>query len=529
MDAETPATSSSAKQVTGGLGVAALIGMAGCDLIRGRVQQVTGRVHAEYAALPNTPSALEARHVLNRAAFGAKPGEVALVAQTGAKNWLEEQFADNLTEDPIVAWRVGSIDLQERVRSAPDTTNDIDNDQLMAETMQAAILRAVYSRHQLRETLADFWTNHFNIYALKGNERELVAIDAENVVRPHLFGKFRDLLLASAHSPAMLSYLDNQQNRKGVANENYARELLELHTLGVNSGYTQKDIQEVARCFTGWRLKTTGDIRYDAGSVLASVRDPHPGFYYDSSLHDEGAKFIPFLNLHLTPKAGKRDADSVLEQLVMHEATARFLARKLCRRYLGHVPPEIVDRAAKAYLKNDTDIRALLRPILLDGVFDPTRNRPVFKRPLDFMVSALRAVSADTDGGATLQKHLAAMGQPLYQWPMPDGFPEKAAAWTGSLLGRWNFALALTGRQIDGTNVDLEAGFKTLGAKGDEGKIQTLVESLLNLPMNSSEARPVVATLREHLAKARQSNLPENTAIAEVAALTLASPAFQWR
>ncbi len=529
MSEQPPQSNTVRTNLVGGLGAAALVGMAGCDLVHKQVQGVTGTAHAEVLPLPNTPAAQEARHLLNRVAFGAKPGDVARVAQMGTKNWLEEQLADTLPEDPIVNWRVNSIDLQERVRSAPDTANDVDNAQLVAETLQAAILRAVYSRHQLRETLADFWTNHFNIYALKNNERELVAIDTEQVIRPHTLGKFRDLLLASAHSPAMLSYLDNQQNKKGVANENYARELLELHTLGVKSGYTQKDIQEVARCFTGWRLKTTGDIRYDVGSVLASTKDPHPGFLYDPTLHDDGAKFIPFLNLHLVPNGGKKDADMVLERLVTHETTAMFLSRKLCRRYLGHVPPEIVTRASNAYLKNDTDICAMLRPILLDGVFDPTRNRPIFKRPLDFTVSALRAVSADTDGGEALQKHLSSMGQALYQWPMPDGFPEKAAAWTGSLLGRWNFALALTGQQIGGTTIDLEAPFKALKAQDDADKVKTLVEMILNVPADSNEVRPLVATLNNHIAQAKRSNLPEKSIFAEVAALVIASPAFQWR
>lgn len=526
MDEQTPAPS--AKRMAGVVGAAALAGLAGCNAMRDGARQVAGAVRPEYAPLPDAPSAREARRVLNRVAFGAKPGETARVAQTGAKNWLEEQLADNLAEDPIVEWRVGAIDLQERVRSAPDTANDVDNDQLMTETAQAAILRAVYSRHQLRETLADFWTNHFNIYALKSNERELVAIDAETVIRPRIFGKFRDLLLASAHSAAMLSYLDNQQNKKGVANENYARELLELHTLGVNSGYTQQDVRETARCFTGWGVQTPS-VRLRANGVFANFDNPYPGFRYAASLHDEGAKHIPFLNLRIAPNGGEKDADSVLERLATHEATARFLARKLCRRYLGSVPPEIADRAAKAYLKSDTDIRALLRPILLDGVFDPACNRPVLKRPLDFAASALRAMGADTDGGANLQKRLSGMGQPLYQWPMPDGFPEKAAAWTGSLLGRWNFAFDLAANRIEGTQVDLEAGFKALGAQSDESKIAAAVEILLNLPAKSSEALPVVATLRDHLAKARRANLSEGAIMAEVFALTLASPAFQWR
>jgi uncharacterized protein (DUF1800 family) len=423
---------------------------------------------------------------------------------------------------------VNGLDLQEQVRSAPESTNDITNDLLLLETQQAALLRAVYSRHQLRETMADFWTNHFNIYALKNNERELVPLDTETVLRPHILGKFRDMLIASAHSPAMLSYLDNQQNKKGVANENYARELLELHTLGVKSGYTQKDIQEVARCFTGWRLRTPGDFQLSPQSLVQSVRISYQGFCYDARLHDNSEKRIPFLNLRLPAGGGEKDADTVLERLVMHEATATFLAQKLCRRYLGQEPPEIIARAKRAYLQNDTSVRAMLRPILLDGLTQ-TQPRPIFKRPLDFVVSALRAMSADTDGGEGVQRHLLDMGQPLYQWPMPDGFPEKGAAWTGSLLGRWNFSLALASGQIANTSVALKPAFEALGAKEDPAKVRVLIETLLNLPADSSEMHPLAQKIESHLQRARQAGLLDERIGAEAAALVLASPAFQWK
>ena len=179
------------------------------------------------------------------------------------------------------------LETQQDVSDAPDAMDCMPDSQLMTETQQAALLRAVYSTHQLRETLADFWTNHFNIFALKNNERVLLPTDAERALRPHLMGKFRDLLNASAHSPAMLSYLDNQLNRRGVANENYGRELLELHTLGVHSGYTQKDIQEVARCFTGWRVRK-GFVKMN----LTNLKTPYNGFEFGPYQHDSGAKYV---------------------------------------------------------------------------------------------------------------------------------------------------------------------------------------------------------------------------------------------
>jgi uncharacterized protein (DUF1800 family) len=490
------------------------------------VERFTGEAKLHYLPLPHTAEAERARTILNRVAFGATPGDVARVAQMGVQNYLEEQLAGTLTEDPIVDWRVNSLDLQEQIRSAPEMTSDLSNEQLLRETAQAALLRAIYSRHQLRETLADFWTNHFNIFALKNNQRELIPIDTETVIRPHIMGKFREMLVASAHSPAMLSYLDNQQNKKGVANENYARELLELHTLGVHSGYTLQDIQEVARCFTGWRLYTGEDFQVNIRQTLQS---PFKRFRFDPKIHDAGAKYIPFLNLTIAPNGGQKDGDTVLEQLATHQATARFLAQKLCRKYLGTVSPEIVAKAQNAYLKNDTDIRAMLRPILLDGLRQDIGKHPQFKRPLDFTVSALRALNADTDGGEPLQKHLQAMGQPLYQWPMPDGFPEKAASWTGSLLGRWNFALALVGQEVQGTIIPVMPLLEAFGKITDSERTALMVETILNRPATNPDMKKLITQVEAHIKKAKQGGQKEDRAFGEGVALLIASPAFQWK
>jgi uncharacterized protein (DUF1800 family) len=499
-----------------GIGIGtALLGGAGCSDLRQQVRSLTGPTPATFTPLPQDASAAaQALHVLNRAAFGPRPGDIARVATMGAAGYIEEQLADRMDEDPAVGWRVNGLETQELEQNAPDVLYSIDDGQLLTETQQAALLRAVYSRHQLRETLADFWTDHFNIYALKADGRNLIPTDTEHVLRPHVLGKFRDLLLASAHSPAMLTYLDNQQNRRGVANENYARELLELHTLGVKSGYTLRDIQAVARCFTGWTVQTG----FRRGQ-----------FTYDPSLHDNGAKFIPFLNLTLTPGGGERDAEAVLDRLAAHPATAHFLARKLCLRFLGDTPGPVVEAAANAYLQSGSDIRATLRPILLDALLSPADCKPILKRPLEMVVSSLRALAADTDGGADLQKYLADMGQPLYQWPMPDGFPVKTSAWTGSLLPRWNFALALTSNAIHGTVVDLDAPLAAAKAKTDDALVDTLVTTTLARPADASEIAPVYAQIRQHVARARQSGVRQPTLVAEAAGLLLASPPFQWR
>ncbi len=519
--------------VGSGVGMA-LLGGAGCREVRERALIVTGPSTAQWTPLPHDATAAEhARHVLNRVACGPRPGDIARVAAMGVGAYLEEQLADKMEEDPTVTWRVGGLDIQQTVQDAPDTLNSMPDDQLLTETQQAALLRAVYSRHQLRETLADFWTNHFNIYALKNNGRELIPTDTERVLRPHLLGSFHEMLTASAHSPAMLAYLDNNQNRRGISrtNENYARELLELHTLGVHSGYTQRDIQEVARCFTGWTI--------DGGF--------HNGqFVFRAADHDQDAKYIPFLNLNIPPNGGQRDAEAVLDVLAKHPATARFIATKLCRHFLGTAPEAVLAKASAAYLSSGSIIRSTLRPILLEGLANPEQNKPILRRPVEMLVSSLRALAADTDGGSAIQTHLNAMGQPLYQWPMPDGFPEKTGAWTGSLLQRWNFALALTANAIPGTKVDLPALFTAENAHSDKEKLDALIEAIYGRSCEAADIASVREQVTAHIARAGKSitgrpsadtarsaatsNTTSDTGLwAEAAGLLLAAPNYQWK
>ena len=515
--------------VTGAGAAMLLLGGAGCKDIRDQAQKLTGPAPAQWTPLPHdAPAVTRAAHVLNRTAFGPRPGDVAHVAQIGEKAYIEEQLADRMDEDPAVTWRVGGLDTQQIERDSPDVLASYDDGEVLTQTAQAALLRAIYSRHQLREVLADFWTNHFNIYALKNDGRSLLPTDTEHVIRPHVLGTFRELLTASAHSPAMLGYLDNNQNRRKNgsenANENYARELLELHTLGVKSGYTQRDIQEVARCFTGWTVHQ-GWVKLS----LANMNKGYSAFEYDAGRHDEDAKYIPFLNLTITPKGGERDAQLVLERLAMHPTTAHFIARKLCRRFLGSASGPIVEQAATAYLNSKSDIRATLCPILLQGLTDPALCRPILKRPLDYVASSLRALAADTDGGKNLQNYLGDMGQPLYQWPMPDGFPEKSSAWASALLPRWNYALALTANKIGGTQIDLQAPLTAVHANSDAAITNALLESIYGRPHDAPELAATRSQIAAHVERARRNGVEEPTLLAETAALLFAAPTFQWK
>jgi uncharacterized protein (DUF1800 family) len=358
---------------------------------------------------------------------------------------------------------------------------------VLTQLQQGTILRATYSPHQLRERMVEFWSDHFNIYARKGSSAFRKGTDEMSVIRKHALGNFRELVSGSAHSPAMLAYLDNQVNVKGVANENYARELMELHTLGVHGGYTQRDVQEVARCFTGWGIEN----RF----LFAKGK-----FVFNAEKHDDGAKTV--LGKTIPAGGGEKDGELVIEMLSKHPSTAKFICTKLCRYFLGHTEPKVVDRMAAIFLAKDGEIKPVLMEMFSEK--NLAEAPPVQKRPFDYVVSALRATGAQTDAGKPMQEHLVKMGMPLFQWPMPDGYPVKPEAWTGTLLARWNFAAALAKDQIGGTFMDL----KKLHERSGNDLSSVLLGS---------------RTAGETISVAVGDDLPAQ------AMACLASPDFQWR
>ncbi len=333
--------------------------------------------------------------------------------------------------------------------------------QVLAELMQQKTLRAVYSERQLEEVMVDFWFNHFNVFAGKGLTRLYVTEYERDTIRPRVFGKFRDLLGAVAESPAMLFYLDNWQSaasaeaqtsmpartrrpgvrqparpqqaagrRRGI-NENYARELMELHTVGVDGGYTQKDIQEIARAFTGWTI----DTPRQGG-----------GFRFDPRTHDNGDKTV--LGSRISSGGGKRDGEQVLDLLARHPSTAKFIATKLARRFVADDPPAaLVDRAAARFTQTDGDIREVVRVIVTSPEFFATSAyRAKVKTPLEFVASALRASGVELRGGGQVVQALRELGMPLYMCQPPTGYSDRADAWvnTGALLNRMNFAVRIS-------------------------------------------------------------------------------------
>jgi uncharacterized protein (DUF1800 family) len=371
---------------------------------------------------------------------------------------------------------------------------------LIGELQMSRILRAVYSERQLQEVMVDFWTNHFNVFSGKGADRWLLPAYDRDTIRPHTLGKFYDLLLADAQSPAMLFYLDNfqsvspnaqpprqggdriqqlmrqrpitmvnnpqaqrpqQQQRRGI-NENYARELMELHTLGVDGGYTQKDVQEVARCFTGWTIIAPRGAGAAAQAVMNGpmgdvLRKQAGTFIYRPAVHDNGEKIV--LGHKIPAGGGMKDGLMVLDILSHHPATAKFIATKLVRRFVSdEPPPALVDRVAQTYMKSDGDIREMLRTIFTSPEFNsPDAYRAKVKRPFELAVSAVRTLGADTNGGPQFHQWIARMGQPLYGFQTPNGYADVAENWvnTGALLERMNFALALVSNRIPGTRVEL--------------------------------------------------------------------------
>lgn len=373
----------------------------------------------------------------NRLGFGPRPGDLGRIEKLGQVAFVAQQLAADLEEPLRLRMKTRSLEI---AQFEPADLEGWPEEYVIRQLQQRALLYSIYSPNQLRERMVDLWTNHFNIYARKGRAMYRVSKDQTEVIRQNALGLFPQMVKASARSPAMLGYLDNTVNRKGVPNENYARELMELHTLGVEGGYTQRDVQEVARCFTGW-------------SIENRFMRAKGQFRFDPDAHDEGAKTV--LGHRIPAGGGIEDGERVLEILTTHPSCARFVAGKIVRCFLGNEVSTWTDRLAEIYLLTGGRIAAMLKPLLeATELFDAP---PIVKRPFDFLVSLLRAVDADTDAGAGIQAHLDKMGQPLHQWPMPDGYPDQAGAWTGSLLARWNFALALTHGQVPGTRVDFEA------------------------------------------------------------------------
>ncbi|MGE5216923.1 MAG: DUF1800 domain-containing protein [Chloroflexota bacterium] len=412
-------------------------------------------------------------HFLNRTSFGPTPETVRQVKRLGIGSYLDQQLAPESIIDSAVEARVATLktmrmNSRELYELYPPPKVAQQQGMAMAggmkapryiiyELQQARLLRAVYSQRQLYELMVDFWNNHFNVFAAKGADRWLTTAYDRDTLRPHALGKFRDLLLATAQSPAMLFFLDNwlsasphgvaarlpmNARRRGI-NENYAREIMELHTLGVDGGYTQQDVREVARCFTGWTLRRP---RGDAE------------FYFAPQLHDQGAKTV--LGVRIPPGGGIEDGMKVIDLLASHPSTAKFIATKLARRFVADEPPAAsVERAAATFRQTDGDIRAVIRTLIdSEEFFSRAAYQAKVKKPLEFTASALRLTNAEMKITPQLLRYLGRMGEPLFLAQPPTGYPDVGASWISPdmLLTRMNFASDLVNNRINGARVELD-------------------------------------------------------------------------
>ncbi|MCC6773301.1 MAG: DUF1800 domain-containing protein [Gemmatimonadaceae bacterium] len=498
----------------------------------------------------------QARHVLNRLAFGARPGETARVEAMGVDRWIAEQLQperiDDRAMDAVLArYATLSLDAGELLRAFPrpaaiaaqariradSSAERVDstalrqagrqNRQFVAELMSARVARAVGSERQLQEVMTDFWLNHFSVFVGKGQLRYFLPEYERETIRPHTLGTFRDLLGAVAKSPAMLHYLDNalsvsdstrptlatrgeanrqrrvqgaiqrraasmseadrarlealQARRPKGLNENYARELLELHTLGVDGGYTQHDIVEVARALTGW-----------------TVRPPRAGapeFLFNRGAHDAGEKLV--LGTRLKAGRGIEDGESVLDLLARHPSTAQFIARKLVVRFVSDAPPPaLVERAAAAFRRSDGDLREVVRTIVTSPEFfarDAYGTK--VKSPFEVVVSAARALGAQPDTTAVSALLVARLGQPIYGHQAPDGWPETGDAWmnTGAILQRINFGLSVAANRMPGAHPRAWSAYAGRRAAPRDSQVAAVIDAFLG-GRASAETREILSS-----------------------------------
>lgn len=380
------------------------------------------------------------RALLNRATFGFSKAAYDEAALIGVDEYIEWQLAPDLIDDSAAEARLAIYDTltmsSQEIRDTYDMMRNVPTLQLM----EATTVRAVYSKRQLHQRMVEFWTDHFNIDITDGIASLLKTADDRDVIRQHAMGTFPELLNASARSAAMLWYLDNFANIVGRAQENYARELMELHTLGVSGPYTQEDVEEVARCLTGWTIQNT----------------PNYGeFIFHAPFHDLGQKTV--LGVTIPAGGGESDGQTVLDMLAAHPSTARHIANKLCIHFLGYDPPEdIVESVKQTYLDTNGDIKSMLRVILRVPVVEYLAT-PKMKRPLHMAASLLRSSDAEVANPLIVVFYLIVMGHGPFLWPRPDGYPDTIEDWGASLLPRWQFASNLFDGSIPDVTVNAAA------------------------------------------------------------------------
>lgn len=459
-------------------------------------------------------------HLLNRLGFGPRPGEARAVLTGGLDQWILGQLKPGA--DPDLDARLARLPTLGYTLPQAVALYGADDQrglgQLIDDFTTAKVIRAVHGRNQLVEVLVDFWFNHFNVYINDGFARPTTPSYERDAIRPYVLGRFRDLLGATAQHPAMLFYLDNYLNTVarsagggrivGGINENYGRELMELHTIGVDAGYKQADVVDAARCFTGWGI----DNQRVGGA-----------FVYRAANHDTGAKSV--FGLTLPAGGGKEDGDRLLDYLARHPTAARFISRKLAERLVADDPPDsLVDRAAETFLSTDGNLAEVVKAIVGSPEFWTDAFAPVKpKTPFEFVISALRAADAEVTNARGVLAALAAMGQPLYSCIPPTGYSNRGSDWRNpsSQLARMNFGLDLAAGAVAGAAVDARAAVREAGGNAEEAKsaAASLSADLFG--------RGLTAETTDALSRVAPAGRP--SVAARVLGLALASPEMQAR
>ena len=519
-----------------------------------------------------------ALHALNRLAFGPRPGDVDRIMKDGVNRWIDQQLhperiadraldtrlagmstlelsnADLLTRFyvPVVEARKeakeeagkdgGTVDKKEARREyMKDVPPEQRPQRVMEELQSQRLLRAAQSERQLNEVMVDFWMNHFNVFAGKGIDRFLLTSYERDAVRPHIWGHFEDLLMATAKSPAMLFYLDNarsvaapenrpgqtqrfgrgrffagrmqeQNPNRGGLNENYAREIMELHTLGVDGGYSQKDVTELARVLTGWSITS----KRDGGEGAAFVFRPR--------LHDAGAKNV--LGVRFAPGGGIEEGERMIHILAHHPATAHHIAYQLCQRLVADDPPSVlVDRVARTFLTSDGDLRLTVKAVIDSPEFwAPAAYRAKVKSPFEYVISAVRAVDARIDNPLPIARALQQIGEPLYGAQPPTGYSDKADVWvnTGALMNRLNFALSLATNKLPGVHDDVADLVTAADSDKADRSVDALARALVGGELTAETRNTIASRLTD-----KGTPAWDNAQLPTVAGLILGSPEFQ--
>jgi uncharacterized protein (DUF1800 family) len=516
-------------------------------------------IHAEDDHGPALTERQRATHALNRMAFGPRPGQVDLVMKIGVENWMRDQLnpekIDNIYVEEYIQEHCPSVLLsgseifreyrtaytpyknnppskadRELRRKEQDERNRNRNE-VRQQLRNSVYHRAIYSDRQFEEVIVAFWREHFSIDQSKDDVGFLANAWEQDVIRRFAFGKFEHMLLASARHPAMLIYLDNIVSQKPLTereqsmvdryedrenvprsvralrrqrglNENYARELMELHSLGVDREYTQRDVTELARVFTGWTARWSG----------GGENNGEYGFYFNENVHDSNNKIVLGSRLN---GGGEEQGIMVIRALADHKYTADFISRKLCRYLLRDEPNEaLVKEVTKVFRKTDGDLRKVYEAIVFsDDFFYRQNHKMKFKTPFEYVVSAVRATGAEVENYEQIDKALELMGQPTYQCPDPTGWYDTKEAWLdpGVLVYRWTFALDLANNRMSGVRVP-DALLANLPAKELKRK---MTEQILPAGLNDRTSRII------------DEELGRNPSAKQMLATMLGSPDFQ--